>query len=167
MCASLKSDQRGGSNTNEVSTESYSNENFSRQSHDRRLFRSVSQRDVGKRDRPVRDRQDAKPAGQLKSLRSGRPRIEEQGAAKPFGHRLVRVAEDADVRPFSFNKCPTFLGEFSAFIQDVSDRYPSPAQFDDGLRLEAAPLITQDVADILALLKAFLTRSRRKDCSGN
>ncbi len=118
-------------------------------------------------NRTVSDCENPNPSRQLEALRPGRPRIEEQGGLEPFRFGSVHVAEDADVRPFSFNKCPTFLGEFSAFIQDVSDRYPSPAQFDDGLRLEAAPLITQDVADVLALLKAFLTRSRRKDCSGN
>ena len=52
-------------------------------------------------DRAVRDREQAHSARQLKALRAGRARIEEEDGAKPLGLWLMRVAEDADIGLFA------------------------------------------------------------------
>jgi len=103
-------------------------------------LRSAIQHNVCWRDRAVRNRQDPQRAGQVKPLGAGRAGIEEQRVAEPLRLGLMGVAEDADVGPFSLQERAPILSEFPAFVQDVSKRNSTTAQFDHRLGLKAAPL---------------------------
>ncbi len=60
--------------------------------------------------------------------------------------RLVRVAEDADVRLFAIQKGSSVLRELPAFIQNMTDGDAAACQFDHGLGRKSALFIIIDVA---------------------
>ena len=110
------------------------------------LFRPAAQYNVCWRDRPVRDRQDSHSARQLKALRAGRARIEEQDGARPLGLWLMRVAEDADIGLFTIQERSSLFGQLPAFVENVSDRNSPSSQFDHSCRGKTAPFIAIHVA---------------------
>src|SRR2546430_3269929 len=91
------------------------------------LFLGVAQGDMGWGDLPALNRQDPQPAWQRKALGTRRAGIEEQRIAEPFGFRLMRVAEDADIGPFPIQERSPLVSQLSAFIHDVPDRHALPA----------------------------------------
>jgi hypothetical protein len=83
---------------------------------------------------------------EVESLWARRARIEQQHLAEPFNLRLMRVAEDADVRPFAIQKGSSILRELPAFVQNMTDGDAAACQFDYGLGRKSAWFIIVDVA---------------------
>jgi hypothetical protein len=98
----------------------------------------IWQRDVTRLHFDTAEPQKTKTSIELESLRSRRSWIEQQCLSEPFDFRLMRVAEDADVRSFAIQKGLSVFRELSTFVQNMTDCDAAACQFNDSLRRKYA-----------------------------